>query len=222
MSYPAPTLHVEPTGGLGELFIRVEGEQRPISILVTPDNPVEGGEWVEHIRLPLPGLYRVSGFGNMIWYTITASHVNSGGIAISPAAQVVKSRPEFPLLQRAVDLISEDSQTYVEGRTNTFRGRIKAWPVRGMDDGAIFLYRRELFGTGAATRDVFIAVCKPGDLDYPVGDVGDDAFYRLDYVDLIDRAFDHRNEVWSAITEDVDELMSALELQEVFSAGDVE
>lgn len=220
MSYPAPTLHVEPTGGVGEFFVRVDGELRPVVLLKQVDALGEGGDWTPHTVFPVPGLYRVSGFENFIWYSFTALHADKDGNAISPAAPVVKSRPEFELPSRSLDLVREDSQKYVPGRTNAFRSRIKAWSVRGITE-AIFLYRRELFGTGANTRDVFVAVCKPGDLDYPIGDVGDDPYYRLDYVDLVDRAYDHREENWEALMSDAQELVTALELYDEYHTGEV-
>lgn len=216
MSYPAPSLHVEPSGGMGELFVRIEGELRPVLLLSMEDRLDEGGDWELAALFPTPGLYRLSGFENFVWYTLTALHVDGSGIPLSPAARPVKSRPEFRLPSRAVDIVQETSQEHVVGRTNAFRGKIKAWPVRGMT-GAIFLYRRELFGSGSNTRDVFEAVCKPGDLAlYPEGDVGDDPYYRLDYVDLIDRAYDHRDENWDALLEDVQELVNALKLEDTY------
>jgi hypothetical protein len=222
MSYPAPTLHVEPSGGMGEFFVRVEGELRPVQLLYQPDQLDQGGEWITGPRLELPGLYRISGFNNFNWYVLTALHVNKDGAPISAAARPVKSRPEFQLPTYSLDLVRENSLIDVAGRTNAYRSRIKAWPVRGFTDGAIFLYRRELFGTGANTRDVFIAVCKPGDLDYPVGDVGDGPYYRLDYVDLIERNADWRTENWATICDDVDELIDALELDDIYRTGEVQ
>lgn len=220
MSYPAPSLHVEPSGGVGELFVRLEGELRPILLLAMEDELAEGGEWERMALFPTPGLYRLSGFENFVWYTLTALHVDGAGTPLSPAAAPVKSRPEFPLPSRAVDIVQEISQEHVIGRTNAFRSKITAWPVRGMP-GAIFLYRRELFGSGSNTRDVFEAVCKPGDLTkYPAGDVGDDPYYRLDYVDLTGRAYDHRDENWDALLDDVNELVRALEFEDEYRSGE--
>ena len=220
MSYPAPTLHIEPTGGIGELFIRIEGELRPVQLMYMIDDLVDGGNWVPGPKFPLPGLYRVSGFADFIWYTFTALHVNSTDDPISPPSNPVKSRPEFQIPTFAVDLVREDSVADVPGRTNAYRSRIQAWPVRGVS-AAIFLYKRELFGAGAASRDVFIAMCKPGDLtEYPEGDVGSTPYYRLDYVDLIDRAADYRAEDWIALMSDAAELIDALELEVEYGVED--
>lgn len=214
MSYPAPTLYVEPTGGLGELFIRIEGELRPVRLYYVQDDIVQGGNWSSHL-LPLPGLYRLSGFQNEAWYTLLAQHENNEGRAISPTSLPVKSRPELIPDQRLISLVREDSIMYVAGRTTVFRLRVRAWAVRGVS-AAIFLYRRELFGSGE--RDVFVAVCKPGDLDeYPESAPGDTAYFRRDTVDLYERADAHREETWQAIVDDTQELMDALELHEIYA-----
>jgi hypothetical protein len=219
MSYAAPTLHVEPTGGVGEFFVRITGELRPVQLLYQVDDLIDGGEWQVGEKFPVPGLYRVSGFNDFTWYNFTAIHVNNGGSAISPPADAVKSRPEFQLPNISVDLVREDSIQYVAGRTNGFRSRIQAYPLRGITE-AIFLYRRETFGH--SDRDVFVAVCKPGDIDeYPEGAPTVSTYFRLNYVDLVDRAYVHRDENWGAITEDVDELVTALGLQAEYSTEEI-
>ena len=220
MSFAAPTFHIEPTGNLGEFFVRVEGELRPIRLLYMVDDLEDGANWIPGALFPTPGLYRVGGFDDFVWYTFTVLQVNNAGDPTSPVALPVKSRSELNLPTFSIDLVRSDSLDFIAGRTNAFRSRIQAWAVRGVDP-AIFLYKREAFSTGAVTRDVFVAVCKPGDFAaFPVGDVGSTAFYRLDYIDLIERAQDHREELWSAVLEDAQELASALELGAEYSTGD--
>lgn len=222
MSFPAPELQVKATGGIGELSFFVNSHfWTPIQIYYRLDGPGYSGDWTAGPLLRSPGTWNISHFEDFTRYLFTAQLVLDGQ-PVSGLSPVVKGRPEFLLPKYVVDLRRQDSQIYVPGRTNAFRLIVEAQPERGLP-AEIFLYRRELFGAGTGVRDVFIAVCKPKDLEtYPVGAPGAEPLFRLNYVDLIERADDYREETYNAIREDVEELVRALELDEIYRAGEVE
>lgn len=112
-------------------------------------------------------------------------------------------------------LSQESADSEVVLGTAAFRLKMTASNPVNMSE-KVFLYQREPFSAvGSDYRDVFIAVCQPGDLaaypeDAPQTGI-EFPFFRKSFVDLIERNGELLQETAQAIRSDVEALIRALE-----------
>jgi len=103
--------------------------------------------------------------------------------------------------------------SYVEGRTQGYRMRVKVSQVSGVDD-ALFAYQvMPPAGGGTEYGAEFSHVCSPADIEeYPRdAPVSGKDFYRLTEIDIIFRNLKLLEDAWEKIQNDFTELVRTLE-----------
>lgn len=212
MKAPAPTISTAATGRSGEIAIGIGSLHDTVGIYYAVDGLTTVGNWIEGPKFTGPGFFSIQGLNDYEWYSFMAV-LEHNRQPISPASNISKVLPLPQIPYYSVELYTQQQVTLVEGRTFSFRVRIEARLPHNMPQ-EIFLYRRESFSpTEVVSRDVFTAVCKIGDLQrYPAGspDAGS-PYFRLNYVDFMERDQDGPALLFDAIHDDVDELVKALE-----------
>jgi hypothetical protein len=165
-------------------------------------------------HLPASGTYDVLAMPVGAWISLYAVHADPSDDTVkqSPPSNVVRVRasalPAFRLT------VSKREQTEVVlGRTNAFGLTVQLVEGLGLSTKA-FLYRRENFGTTPGYRDVFLGVCKPGDLAYPEDEpnVTTSPLFRSDVVSMLDRSPVAISEDWFTLLHDLDELVYTMNL----------
>lgn len=213
MSLAKPTLDAVRVGVSGQVRLDIAADtENSVIVYYQADQLDAGGSWAS-IAYDSTGSKLVTGLTDGQWYTFYA--VMTDGTETSPPSDSVKVRPMNVAPYYSIELARESLEEYVEGRTTAYRLKVQAVDPVNMPT-EVFLYRRELFSALTTDiRDVFLAVCKPGDLEqFPAGaplDGQEPPFFRLSYVDLVDPHIDLMEELWDAIQNDVVELVSALE-----------
>jgi len=192
------------------LWLQLSGVTGLAEVYMAVDNLAGDCTWVKVLDGVDSGNYVIDNLLEGVWYAFTM--VDDSGLAdLMLKARPLSTRPYY-----SVDLLREGSTTHVEGRTIAYRLRVSAINPVNMP-AAIFLYERQPFTTyreDEPYRDVFVAVCSPGDLEeYPEGAPPDTEpkFYRLDQVDLDFRSIIAVDEAFQALNNDVKELVYALQ-----------
>lgn len=209
---------VAPTGVTGQLKISVSGITAGAVIKYAHDSFGKTGTWFDGDTI-VDGTadYYINNLVNDLWYLIT----------ITGEDAFARGRPFIAGSYYGITLMREEIESYIYGRTTGYRLRITASNAVNMTD-KIFLYQRERFSSlDDTTRDILVAVCKPGDLyeypeDAPVGDIW---YFRKNVVDVVEASIDAIEEDWQALRNDTLELLRAMEknkllsVTEVYSAG---
>lgn len=202
-------LYAQETWNAGEIeFELMTDSPDTYTLLVSPENFDRMFLGFQEVgTYDAPGLHRAL-IENEQWQMVVA--VTSGG----EVSNLVRLYPRQQEPHYYFDVIRHSIQEYVVGRTPAYRMRIEVKNPINITT-KVFLYRREVFRSlHGEERDVFLAVCKPGDLEmFPEDDVGDTVppFFRLDAVDLVEDNIFNLEASWEAIRNDLRELVLALE-----------
>lgn len=145
------------------------------------------------------------------WLNFVAVYADDTTVNSFPS-NIARARalPYLPLY--SIDLMRYDQKYYVDGRGTVYRMRLEAKLPKNMP-AEIFLYKREPFsGEDLTARDVFMSVCKPGDLTrYPKDAPGTGSpYFRLNYVDFMERCPDLAADIYEGVHLDVEELVKTL------------
>ena len=222
MSLPSPAITVAPTGNTGEIAIGIGGVGVPMQVFYAIDKLNVVDPWTVGPTFNGPGFYLIKGLNDYQWYDFLVMALRTGDPASLPS-NIGKVQPLPYLPYFSVELYRQDQPDPVDGRTYLFRTRIESRLPKNMAQ-EIFLYRRESFsGTQVLARDVFVAVCKIGDLTlYPANTpVAGSPYFRLSYVDFKERSEDAPFVIWDAIYEDVAELVKVLGIDRDYASGEV-
>lgn len=217
---PPPIISAVPAYTSGVISVSVSGLD-PVRVFYTIE-PLQDGEvnWLEATDIK-NGQVTISGLSDYTWYNLIAVYSTSLAVDSLPS-NLARVRPVPYKPYYSVDIMRYDQKDYVLGRGTVFRMRLEAKIPRNMP-AEIFLYKRETFsGENLETRDVFMAVCKPGDLTrYPAVNPGTGSpLFRLNYVDMAERSMDLVSDIYEGIHEDVQQLTTALDEIREFSIAE--
>ncbi len=209
----APQLQVESTE-LDDTVLATVVATGPAMIYYGMDYSYGNITMLPALQVPGSGSYQVLGLPSSAWLSMYAVHV-SGGEQVSPPSQLVRVRTTVAPNKR-ITVMRSDQTEQVLGRTNAFRMIARVQETVGIEK-EVFLYRRELFSSVALDyRDVFVGLCKPGDFEYPANApvMSSSPFFRLSYVNMLERNPILLMEDWSLLLCDLDLLTMSMELWE--------
>lgn len=128
----------------------------------------------------------------------------------------------------SVDVVWHRTEEHVDGRTVAYRISAEAVDAKNMGED-IFLFERQPFcDDNTLFRDVFIAVCKPADLDYyPTGapaasGTADYPYFRRPSVDFLFKNRDLAFETMDLIRSDVQMLLNGLETLRIMPPSSID
>jgi len=152
------------------------------------------------------------------WYDLFA--VDSDG----SVSNVVRHSLRPQQAHFGVDLVITRTEEDVPGRTIAYRVTIEATDARNFGN-ELFLFERQPYcADGTLSRDVLVAVCKPGDLEYyPTQEPSDTAkpYFRKSSVDLIFKSVSLLEETLNYIDQDVKLLLDGLEILRTTSPTEI-
>jgi len=152
------------------------------------------------------------------WYDLFA--VDADGTVSNVIRHALRSQEQH----FEIDIVKARSEENVPGRSVAFRVTIEATDAVNFGN-EIFLFERQPYCTdNTLYRDVFVAVCKPGDLEYyPTLEPSDTAkpYFRKSTVDLMFKSHALMLETLDYIDSDVKILLDGLEIVRTLSPTEI-
>jgi len=182
-----------------------------VRLLYALDDGVSGVDTWSYVEFDGPGTQLLSDLTDGAWYALQAVVTDTEA---SLPSNLVRAQPRDGTSYYGVDLARGAVEEYTDGHTTGYRMQVTATGVNLPDE--VFLYQREPFPLSSVTRDVMIAVCRPGDLeefpaDAPV-DGQEPPFFRLAALDFYHPCLDELEETWESLVADVNDLLINMEL----------